>query len=106
MYGLFGKLTAQPGRQPELLEIMIQAVQQVQEAPGCMFYIVNTAPEEPDAIVVIEIWESKQDHDNSLKDEAVKGLIAQAMPLIDGKPQGFEITPIHGKGLSNHSSGD
>ena len=48
---------------------------------------------------VSEIWDTKEDHDNSLKIEGCMELISKAMPLIDGKPEGTALEVIGGKGL-------
>ncbi len=40
---------------------------------------------------VFEVWDSKQDHDDSLSIDGVRELIGKAMPIIDGKPSGTEI---------------
>ncbi len=47
----------------------------------------------------MEIWEDKAAHDASLKDERVRALIQQAMPLMGGAPSGAELKVIGGHGL-------
>ena len=55
---------------------------------------------EKHAIWVSEIWDSKEDHDNSLKVKGVMELIGQAMPLLDGKPEkGEALNLLGGFGL-------
>jgi len=46
------------------------------------------------------MWENQQAHDDSLKDEQVRALIAEAMPILAGAPSGSELRVMGGHGLS------
>ena len=98
-YGLYGKLQAQAGKGKELGEILLKAATLMENAKGCILYIVNKAADNPDGIYVIEVWDSKEDHDNSLKLPGVRELITQARPILDGKPEGVALEVLGGKGL-------
>jgi quinol monooxygenase YgiN len=98
-YALFGKFKAQKGNRDELLSILLQAAKLVSTAKGCCHYIIYKDPKDDDNVFVSEIWDTKQDHDNSLKIEGCKQLISKAIPLINGKPEGTELVAIGGKGL-------
>jgi quinol monooxygenase YgiN len=99
-YGLFGTLKAQPGKGPELGVILLKAAALMETAKGCILYLVSTTVDNPDAISVVEVWESKEDHDSSLALPGVRELITQAMPLLDGPPAGITLDVLGGKGLS------
>ncbi len=71
----------------------------MENAKGCILYVVNKNADNPDGIYVIEVWDSKEDHDNSLKLPGVRELITQAMPILDGKPEGITLEVLGGKGL-------
>jgi hypothetical protein len=50
---------------------------------------------------VTEVWDSKEDDDNSLHVEGVRALISRAMPLLAGQPEkGQELEVIGGAGLN------
>ena len=98
-YGLYGKFQAQAGKGKELGEILLKAANLMENAKGCRLYIVNKTADNPDGIYVIEVWDSKEDHDNSLKLPGVRELITQAMPILDGKPEGITLEVLGGKGL-------
>jgi quinol monooxygenase YgiN len=98
--GLYGKLQAKTGKGKELGEILLKAAGQMQNAKGCILYIVGKTADNPDGIYVIEVWNSKEDHDNSLKLAGVRELISQAMPILDGRPDGTTLEILGGKGLS------
>ncbi len=96
-FGLFGKLQAKSGQGKKLSELLMKDADKMN---GCILYVVSRDPENSDSIYVMEVWESKQDHDNSLKLPAVRELITQALPLIEGKPTGgTTLEVLGGKGV-------
>lgn len=100
-YGLHGKLTATEGNGDNLSSILLEASKLVSTAKGCHLYVVSKDKEERNAVWVTEIWDSKEDHDNSLNVEGVKELIARAIPLLKGKPEkGQELEILGGAGLN------
>ncbi|MHA6248927.1 putative quinol monooxygenase [Pontibacter sp. CAU 1760] len=99
-YGLHGKLKAKDGNADQLADILIQASKLVSTAKGCQLYVVSRDTTDKNAVWVTEIWDSKEDHDNSLKVEGVRELISQAMPILDGMPEkGQELEILGGTGI-------
>ena len=97
-YGLFGKLSAQPGRREELLGRLLAAAELLGRDPGCLHYVVSTSAE-PDAVWVWEAWTDQAAHDASLEPDDVRALIQQARPLIAGMSDQTVLTVHGGKGL-------
>lgn len=99
-YLLHGKLTAKPGRRNELANILIDASKLVSTAKGCRLYVIGLDKNNSNSVFVTEIWDSKEDHDNSLKMEGVRDLIMKAMPMLDGQPaKGQELELLGGTGI-------
>lgn len=99
-YLLHGKLTAKQGEGKQLADILIKASQLIKTAKGCNFYVVSKDAANENDVWVTEIWDSKEDHDNSLTVAGVKELISKAMPILDGAPtKGQELEMIGGHGL-------
>ena len=99
-YGLHGKLQATTGNGEQLSRILLEASKLVSEAKGCRLYLVSQDSTTPDAVWVTEVWDNKEDHDNSLHFPGVRELIAKAMPLLAGKPEkGQELTVRGSAGL-------
>jgi quinol monooxygenase YgiN len=99
-YLLHGKLTAQQNHRNELANILLEASQLISVAKGCKLYVVGLDESDPNSVFVTEIWDSQQDHDNSLQVVGVKDLIMKAMPILDGQPQkGQQINLLGGFGL-------
>lgn len=98
-YLLQGSLTAKDRYQNELADILLQASSLVSKAKGCKLYVIGKNTENKNAVYVTEIWDSKEDHDNSLKIKGVRELISKAMPLLDGNPsKGLQLEVIGGHG--------
>lgn len=99
MYGLYGKLTAQTGKRAEFVAIMARAAAIVGERPDCHLYIVNEDLEDETCIWIYEVWDSETAHDLALQDERVRALIAEAVPLMQGRPEGSALRVVGGHGL-------
>ena len=99
-YGLHGKLIAAPGKRDEFISIMLESTKIISKAKGCLIYLISIDEHDPDALWFTEVWESKEDHDNSLKMDSVRAVISQAMPLIGAPPQkGQELIVLGGVGI-------
>ena len=99
-YLLHGKLTASRDNSGQLISILIEASKLVSIAKGCNLYLISKDANDKDAVWITEVWDSKQDHDNSLHAEGVKELISRAIPLLGEQPQkGQELEVLGGTGL-------
>ena len=96
-----GKFTVHEGKRDALVEILLQAADVVAQYPGCHAYIVNEDVADETSVWVFEIWNDKEAHDASLKDNRVRSLIAKAMPLMNGAPDGAELRIVGGHGIGS-----
>lgn len=96
MYGLVGKITAEPGQRDALIDILLEGTA---DMPGCLSYIVAKDPVDADSIWVTEVWESQARHEASLSSPAVQQAMAEGRPLIAEFGERFETEPIGGHGL-------
>lgn len=96
MYGLIGRMIAQPGKRDELVSIMTESSAAM---PGCLSYIIATDPANDDAIWITEVWDEEASHRASLSLAAVQAAIAKARPLIAGFDNRTETRPVSGHGL-------
>ena len=97
MYGLIGRMNAQPGQRDALAAILLDGLR---DMPGCLSYIVASDPTDPDALWITEAWDSKESHAGSLALPSVQAAIAKGRPLIAGFGSRTETVPIGGHGLS------
>jgi quinol monooxygenase YgiN len=99
-YGLFGRITAHPGKRDALIEILLESAELVADVPGSEIWIVSTSPDDPDSVWVTEVWRGQEDHAASLSDERIREVIGRARPLIATMGDRVVLEPIAGKGLS------
>lgn len=97
-YGMCGKILAKEGQRDALLDILLEASRT--PMTGCQIYIVCKSPTEPDAIWVMEVWQTEADYQASFKLDSVKALITKARPIMAGGTQGIRMVPVGGKGLA------
>ncbi len=94
MYGLIGKITAQPDARAELAAILAS----MRSMPGCLSYVVALDDTDADGIWVTEVWESADAHRNSLELPEVQEAIGRGRSLIAGFEHRIETEPIGGIG--------
>ena len=100
-FGLLGKLKALNGILDELASILLEASELIAQVSGCILYIVSKDMKEHDYVWITEVWNTKAEHDDSLKIPAVRTLISKAIPIIDGSPEkGQELVVLGGHGIS------
>lgn len=100
MYGMQGKFTAQPGKRDDFIQILLRAATIVGQLPACHLYLINEDLSDKNSIIVVEIWDDKTAHDDSLKNENIRALISEAMPLMAGPPQSIEFSVAGGYGFA------
>lgn len=98
MYSMTGKLIAQPGKREVLAKLLLQSAGLMPQIQGCRAYIIMEDLQNKDAIAVFEMWEDKDAHDASLRDERIRAVIAEARPLMAGMQTGGEFRVLGGYG--------
>lgn len=98
-FGMFGKLTTDPQNRDTLVGILTQAATFLQSDDECQMYIVNKDADDDGAVWVIELWQSKEAHDQSLTRPEIRHLIEKALPILKDGSQSVTVIPVGGKGL-------
>ncbi len=98
-YGCYVKFTAKPGQRESLVTHLLSAATSVEEAAGCLLYLINTSPDKPECVWVTEVWKSQAEHDVSLNNEQARAAIQQVLPLLTDRPEKIDVLPLGGKGL-------
>ena len=90
-YGLIGQMIAQPGQRAALIAILTGGTGAM---PGNIAYLVGEDSANPDAIWIVELWDSKESHAASLGLPAVQEAIKKGRPLIAGFGTRAEFKPV------------
>ena len=96
MYGLIGKIRAQPGHRTALAAILLEGTVAM---PGCLSYVVAEDPADADVLWITETWDSAASHQASLALPAVQAAIAKGRPLIAGFDSQVKTRVLGGIGL-------
>lgn len=93
MYGLIGKLRAQPGQRDALIAILAAGTAAM---PGCLSYVIAKDAVDADALWITEAWTDVASHKASLALPSVRAAIGKGRPLIAGFGERFETQPVAG----------
>lgn len=96
MYGLIGKLIANPGDRDALTTILLEGSGGM---PGCLSYVVAHDPTDENAVWITEIWDSRESHRALLSLPHVRRAITRGKASIAGFGERFETEPIGSHGL-------
>ncbi|WP_159593837.1 MULTISPECIES: putative quinol monooxygenase [Chelativorans] len=96
MFGLIGKMRAQPEKRDALIDILLASTA---EMPGCLSYVVARDETDEDAIWITEVWDDEESHKASLSLPEVQEAIGKARPLIAGFDSHVRTLPVGGAGL-------
>lgn len=96
-YALVNKMTTKDGKRDEVLDILLKSGSAFDENEHCLMYLVSKDKNAPNVIWVHDIWTDAESHEQSMQDETMQQYIKQAMPLLEGMPQQFEIELVGGK---------
>ncbi|KTE21479.1 antibiotic biosynthesis monooxygenase [Sphingopyxis sp. H050] len=90
-YGLIGQMLAQPGQRAALIAILSEGTGAM---PGNIAYLIGEDSANPDAIWIVELWDSKESHAASLQLPGVQEAIRKGRPLIAGFGTRAEFKPV------------
>ena len=95
MYGLVARITALPGKRNDLIVVLTGTG----SMPGCLSYVVAKDQANGDALLVTEVWTSREAHRASLSLPDVRAAIERGRPLIAKFEKIAETEPVGGIGL-------
>ncbi len=78
---------AKVGEGDALRDLLRAAVPEIAAAAGCLSCQLLQGRDAPERIVVLEVWESPEAHQASLRDVPAE-VFAPVMALLDGRPSG------------------
>jgi mannose-6-phosphate isomerase-like protein (cupin superfamily)/quinol monooxygenase YgiN len=95
--GRYVKATAKPGQAEALAERLLKVAEQLRASPGCELYLINRAPDDPEAVWVTEVWSSQSELDGAPA-AADKEQMREVLELTDGEFERIDVTPLGGVG--------
>jgi quinol monooxygenase YgiN len=98
-YALLNKLTAKPGQRQSVVDILIESGKLFDDNPACHLYLVSESADDPKVIWVVDLWTTREAHEDALKNPELRPYVEKSLPLLEGMPDQIEIQPAGGKGL-------
>jgi quinol monooxygenase YgiN len=92
MYGLIAQINCVDGKRDELVDILRKGTASM---PGCQSYVIAYDSNNPNAIWITEVWDTKESHAASLNLPDVQSAISQGQTMILGFGSRVETSPIH-----------
>lgn len=98
--GRYVRMVAVEGRGPELAKALLRVADGMARQPGCLAYVVNATPDEPDAVWVTEMWSDAASSEAALGRDLGEAGLGEVLELLAAPPDYIEVTPLGGPGLS------
>ena len=77
----------QKGRTEEAISAFAPAIESSHAEPGCSLCALHRDVHDPDTLVLIEQWESREAHDRHLEQPHVQKLTETVSPLVSELPR-------------------
>ncbi|MGB3621197.1 antibiotic biosynthesis monooxygenase [Ketobacter sp. MCCC 1A13808] len=92
-YQLIVQFKVKDGKADQFVEIMQNAKSRIAEAPGCQGVEVLLSADNPNKVVLSEVWETTELHDQYAAKMRESGSMDQMATFLDGMPESeiFEI---------------
>jgi quinol monooxygenase YgiN len=92
MYATTTRIGVKPGEAARVAAMLIRRSDAL-AAAGCRVYEVGADPLDPDAVFVVELWDSEEAHGAALELPDVRDAIAAALPFLSGEnaAHGFDV---------------
>ena len=100
MFGVCGRMTAQPGRRDEVVDLIREGVRAWGDASGLIAYSVIATLEEPDTILLTEVWTDKAAHDTMTGTEPSRTVTQKIVALLTEPPTGSFGDVLFARGIS------
>jgi quinol monooxygenase YgiN len=81
-YGLIMKITVQDGKTEDVVNLLLEASRLLKNAKGLHLYMVSKSEEVENQVIVTELWDTKEDHDESLKIDGVMECVKKCSPFF------------------------
>jgi quinol monooxygenase YgiN len=101
MFGVCGRMTTQPGRRDEVVDLIREFVgRDLGDGSGLIAYSVFATLEEPDTILETELWTDQAAHDTWIGTEPGRTVAQKVIALLADPPTVWHGDVLYASGLS------
>jgi quinol monooxygenase YgiN len=90
------------GETEAAIDALTPAAELSQQEPGCIKFAVHRDVDDPDVLLIIEEWESRDAYESHLKQPHLQQLNETMVPLFAGVPR---ISVSRGLGIGDETKG-
>lgn len=94
-YGRYARFKTQNGKADEVAELLLQDAEAM-ATMGTQVYIVSKDSMMQNYVHVFAVWNSIEDREASLSSPDVGKTVASMMPLLNGRPESFNLDIVGG----------
>jgi quinol monooxygenase YgiN len=95
------KITAAPGKRPEMLAVLGRMVEQANTEAGTEIYIFHEAADDDVTVWTYELYIDQASRDAHGSSDAMKEIGPALGSLLGGAPELFKLVPAVGKGMQD-----
>lgn len=92
MYGLITNIIAGDDQRDSLISILLEGSK---DLPGNIHYLISKDENDSQGIWIHEVWETKEQHGDSLQLPQVIQALEQGRPLIESLVNRWETQPVN-----------
>ena len=94
-YGLVVNITTKPGTRTAFMEKLAANAAAARAESGCLTFDVLVNPEDPDKIMLFEVYKSEEAFKEHQATQAFKTYLAEAVPLLAARDRTFMTRVSH-----------
>ncbi|MFF2554524.1 putative quinol monooxygenase [Nocardia sp. NPDC058058] len=95
LFGVYGRMTALPGRRDELIAVLLAGLQAGGKGGGLLSFSINAAVDDSDTVWLTQLWVDKAAHDATTRSEPVAAVSRLVPALLAGQPEGHYGNTVH-----------
>ena len=81
------RLKAKSGQGEALQKVFAEPLEQVRQHPTCFYANMYVSSERPDELLLLEEWESAEDHQKYVAEMRASGIMGAIMEFMAGAPE-------------------
>lgn len=100
-FGICGKMTIQPGKRDEVIDLIRECVRAWGDGSGLIAYSIFATLEDPDTIVETELWTDQAAHDTWIGSGPGRTVAEKIFALLAVPPAVWQGDVLYATGLSS-----
>jgi quinol monooxygenase YgiN len=96
-FALLNRLVAKSGRRDLVVRDLLESGKLFNDNPACLLYLVVEPVDDSDAIWVVDLWSTEEEHAAALQAPELRRYVSETVPHLEGPPDQIEVRVRGGK---------